>query len=83
MPQKKVHPQDKRSDKTRPTVRSATIQKSAKDGGFTPTEMRKRNQLLKQFSGVSAKGYEIRSGTSKEFRDNYDAVFAKDDEETK
>lgn len=56
-------------------VRPATIRKSAKDGTFTPTEQLKKNSLMKQFAKFGRKGYEVASGSSKEYRDNYDAVF--------
>jgi hypothetical protein len=77
---KKVHPLDQktRGKETRP----ATIRKLAGDGpSWTPTEKRKRDGLLKQFS-ARAKGFGV--GISQEYRDRYDeidwAVGATDDD---
>lgn len=85
MPDKKpsAHPHDGKSPASRPTVRSATIRKGGRDGSFTPTEIRKKNQLMRQFQSHGRKGGEMFSGNSKAYRDNYDACFAKDDEEAK
>lgn len=50
-------------------VRSATIRKEGRDPGWTPTEKRRRDQLMRQF----CKGDAVKA-SSKEFRDNYDLI---------
>lgn len=67
-----AHPHDVKT--FRKETRAATIRKSARDGGFTPTEQRKKNQLMKQFSKYGRKGYEVSSGNSPEYRANYDLI---------
>lgn len=69
------HPRDARSPAGRPKVRSASIRPGGKDGlTLTPTERRKKNQLMKQFSRAGRKGYEVSSGSSPAFRENYDKI---------
>lgn len=52
------------------TVRSATIRKRGKDGKpFTPTEQRKRDQLMRQFLHRDGQ-----QGNSPEYIANYDAI---------
>jgi hypothetical protein len=59
----------------RKETRPATIRKEARDGtSWTPTEQRKRDKLMKQFSKYGRKGYEVSSGTSKAYRDNFDLI---------
>lgn len=70
MAERKIHPLDQRTrgKETRP----ATIRKLAGDGpSWTPTEKRKRDRALKQFSG-RAKGYAV--GISQAYRDAYDSI---------
>lgn len=65
---KQQHPLDVKAKGTR----SASMRKLAKDGTtWTPTEKRKRDKALKQFSG-RAKGYAV--GISEEYRSNYDSI---------
>lgn len=71
MAEKRQHMFDVKSDPSRPTVRSASIRKSAKDGGLTPTEQAKKSRLMRQFSARN-KGYAV--AISDEYRDGYDAI---------
>ena len=68
------HPFDKKSDPKSPNVRNASVRRGAKDGSLSPTEKLKKSRLMKQFSKVGNKGYEVRSGNSEAFRNNFDAI---------
>lgn len=70
MAERRIHPLDQRTrgKETRP----ATVRKLAHDGpSWTPTEKRKRDKALKQFS-ARAKGFAV--GISDEYRENYDGI---------
>lgn len=70
-----MHPTQKKSPAARPNVRSASIRKLGKDGNsLTPTEQRKKDTLMKQFSKFGRKGYNVSSGSSEEYRANYDLI---------
>lgn len=72
MSEDKTHPHDVRT--FRKETRPATIRKNGKDGSLSPTEQRTKNRLMKQFAKSGRKGYELASGVSKEFRENYDRI---------
>lgn len=70
MTERQKHPLDVRTRGKE--TRSASIRKLAKDGStWTPTEARKRDGLLKQFSARN-KGFAV--GISEEYRNNYDGI---------
>jgi len=70
MADRKKHPLDQRTRGKE--TRSASLRKLAHDGpSWTPSEKRKRDRLLKQFS-ARAKGYAV--GLSAEYRNNYDSI---------
>lgn len=72
---RKTHPLDAKSSPARPTVRAGPMRKLGKDGtSWTPTEQRKRNQLLRQFTRTGRKGGEVSSGNSEAYREGYDAI---------
>ena len=71
---KQTHPHDTRSHPSRPNVRSGSMRKGGRDGGFTPTEQLKKNRLMKQFARSGRKGYEVSSGNSEAFRRNFDLI---------
>jgi len=53
-------------------VRSASLRKTGKDGTtWTPTEQRKRDKAMRQFS-QRAKGYGV--GISDAYREGYDSI---------
>lgn len=71
MAERKQHILDVRT-RGKETRSTGHTRKLAHDGpSWTPSEARKRDRLLKQFS-ARAKGYAI--GCSQEFRDNYDSI---------
>lgn len=73
------HPLDSKSPAARPNVRSASQRKLGKDGTtWTPTEQRKRDKAMRQFA-KRQKGYGV--SISQEYRDGYDAIRWKDEEE--
>jgi hypothetical protein len=68
------HPLDSRSPAARPNVRSASMRKLGKDGTtWTPTEQRKRDQLLKQFTH-GQRGYNLAEGNSEAYRANFELI---------
>ena len=76
MKPRQTHPLDKKSPASRPNVRSASMRKLGKDGpSFTPTEKRKKDRLMKQFSRMGRKGYEISSGNSQAYQDGWERIF--------
>lgn len=69
------HPLDGHSPASRPSVRSASLRKLAKDGtSWTPTEQRKRDALMRQFT-KAGKGVAVRSGNSPEYQEGWERVF--------
>jgi hypothetical protein len=80
MAEKQTHPRDKKSDSSSPNVRSASMRKEGKDPGWTPSELHKRNRLMKQFCRSGRKGVEVSSGNSEAYMDGWERIFGKKDE---
>lgn len=69
------HPLDFKSAPSRPTVRSASLRKSGRDGtSFTPTERRLRDKLMHQFCRAGRKGVELGSNTTA-YEEGWERVF--------
>lgn len=67
-----AHPLDKHSNPKAPNVRSASMRKLGKDGNsFTPTEKRKKDKAMRQFS-KQRKGYAV--AISDAYRVGYDGI---------
>ncbi len=52
-------------------VRSATIRKGRRDPGLTPTEQRRKNELMRQF----IRGGDGPRGNSPEYLEGWDRIF--------